>query len=134
MGCDGGRQVDITSPAFEELLERQAKRVARKIRPDTAALWQALRDVLDPEIPVSVVDLGLICDIRRQEGAVEVDVTFTSTACPAVDFIKEDIHRRLLREPDVDSVQVHEPWEVNWSAGRISQDGRQEMKRYGISL
>ncbi len=108
--------------------------VASKIRPETAALWEALRDVLDPEIPVNVVDLGLVCDIRRVEGAVEVDVTFTSTACPAVAIIKEDIQERLLREPDVATVNVEETWEVNWTAARISGCGRDEMKRYGITL
>lgn len=131
---NGSKTVAMPSPALERLIAEQAAVVARKIRPDTAPLWEALREVLDPEIPVSVVDLGLVCDIRRQEGAVEVDITFTSTACPAVEFIKEDVRQRLLREPDVDSVQVHETWEVNWSAARVSCDGRAEMRRYGISL
>jgi len=108
--------------------------VASKIRPETAALWVALRDVLDPEIPVSVVDLGLVCDIRRVDGVVEVDVTFTSTACPAVTIIKEDIQHRLLREPGVATVNVEETWEVNWTASRISDCDRDEMKRYGITL
>lgn len=120
--------------AYEELQRHQAAAVARKIRPDTALLWQALRDVLDPEIPVSVVDLGLVCDIRRQDTYVEVDVTFTSTACPAVNFIKDDIRQRLLREPDVDVVQVNETWEVNWSSARVSCDGRTGMRRYGITF
>jgi len=126
--------IPLLPAPLQRLIEEQAAEVARKIRPETASLWQALRDVLDPEIPVSVVDLGLICDIRRQDAAVEVDVTFTSTACPAVEFIKDDIRQRLLREADVDSVQVHETWEVNWSAARVSCDGRAEMRRYGISL
>lgn len=130
-GC--GR-AQAASPQLEELLRDQARQVARKIRPDTAALWQALREVLDPEIPVSVVDLGLVCDIRRLEGHVEVDVTFTSTACPAIGFIKDDIRERLLREPDVDAVEVKETWDVNWSAARVSRDGRLEMRRYGISF
>lgn len=133
MSC-GDRHIDRDSPAFEDLLERQAEEVARKVRPETAALWQALRDVLDPEIPVSVVDLGLICDIRRDGADVEVDVTFTSTACPAVGFIKDDIRQRLLREADVDRVRVVETWEVNWTASRVSRDGKQEMRLYGISL
>ncbi len=117
-----------------ELQASQAEAVARLIRPETARLWEALRDVLDPEIPVSVVDLGLVCDIRLQGEAVEVDVTFTSTACPAVSFIKEDIRTRLLREPGIESVAVKETWEVSWSAGRISGCGRQEMRLYGITL
>lgn len=119
---------------LEILLREQAAAVAHKIRPETATLWDALRDVLDPEIPVSVVDLGLVCDIRRLDGYVEVDVTFTSTACPAVDFIKDDIRRRLLSEPDVDVVQVNETWEVNWTSARVSCEGRDGMRRYGITL
>jgi len=48
-----------------------------------AELWAALKQVNDPEFPVSVVDLGLIYDIRRlEDGVVEVDLTFTATACP----------------------------------------------------
>jgi len=123
-GCDGSVDRMRAMPAD----------VASKIRPETAALWEALRDVLDPEIPVSVVDLGLVCDIRRVDGAVEVDVTFTSTACPAVTIIKEDIQKRLLGEPGVTTVNVEETWEVNWTASRISGCGRDEMKRYGITL
>ncbi len=124
-GCSG---------AAERLRAMPAADVASKIRPETAALWEALRDVLDPEIPVNVVDLGLVCDIRRVDDAVEVDVTFTSTACPAVTIIKEDIQQRLLREADVATVNVEETWEVNWTASRISGCGRDEMKRYGITL
>ena len=125
---------DRCGGAADRLRGLPAADVASRIRPDTAALWQALRDVLDPEIPVNVVDLGLVCDIRRVDGAVEVDVTFTSTACPAVTIIKEDIQQRLLREPDVATVEVEEAWEINWTASRISGCGRDEMKRYGITL
>ncbi len=124
-GCGGPADRSRAMPAAD---------VASKIRPETAALWEALRDVLDPEIPVNVVDLGLVCDIRRVGGTVDVDVTFTSTACPAVTIIKEDIQQRLLREPDVETVTVEETWEVNWTASRISGCGRDEMKRYGITL
>lgn len=127
--ADRGRERELA-----ELAKTQSAAVARRMRPETASLWQALRDVLDPEIPISVVDLGLVCDIRRRDGDVEVDVTFTSTACPAVGFIKEDIRSRLLAELDVDTVSVRESWEVNWSAHRISRCGRQEMKLYGITL
>ena len=108
--------------------------VRRDVNPATAGLWEALREVMDPEIPVSLVDLGLICDIRRDLGAVEVDVTFTSTACPAIGFIKEDIRNRLLQEPGVDEVVVNETWRVSWTADRISETGKLTMRRYGISV
>ncbi len=120
--------------AVDALRRQQAVEVARTIRPETVSMWEALREVRDPEIPVSVVDLGLICDIRRSAKRVEVDVTFTSTACPAVSMIKDDIRMRLLREADVDSVEICETWEINWTASRISPDGRQSMRAYGIAL
>lgn len=121
-------------PSADTVRGGQSEEVARRVRAETAALWEALRDVLDPEIPVSVVDLGLVCDIRRDGGRVDVDVTFTSTACPAVNFIKEDIRERLLREPEVDEVAVHEAWEVAWSPRRVSGDGREGLRRHGITL
>ena len=113
-----------------------ARGASVRIRPraGTGRLWRALTEVLDPEVPVSVVDLGLVCDIRREGGHVEVDVTFTSTACPAVNFIKEDIGDRLRQEPDVDSVQVNEAWTVAWTSERITDVGRRQMRRYGITL
>src|SRR5690606_13102761 len=66
-----------------------------------ADLWSALREVNDPEFPISVVDLGLIYGIRRAGARVEVDLTFTATACPCMDFIREDVRDRLLKEPGV---------------------------------
>ncbi|MGH7444814.1 MAG: metal-sulfur cluster assembly factor, partial [Longimicrobiales bacterium] len=81
----------------------------------TAGLWTALCEVSDPELPISLVDLGLIYDIRRTGAHVDVDCTFTASACPCMAFIKEDIRDRLLQEPDVDSVLVNEVWDPPWT-------------------
>ncbi len=134
MSCTTARPGSPCNRTVDALRRQQAPAVARTIRPEATTLWEALREVLDPEIPVSVVDLGLICDIRCTANRVEVDVTFTSTACPAVSMIKDDIRERLLREADVESVEINETWEVNWAASRISPDGRQRMRAYGIAL
>ena len=58
-----------------------------------AELWDSLKEVMDPEFPVSLVDLGLIYDIRRSGGTVEIDLTFTATACPCMDFVDETANR-----------------------------------------
>lgn len=100
----------------------------------TRPLWEALREVRDPEVPVSIVDLGLVCDVRREGGRVEVDVTFTATACPAMDFIQEDIRERLLREPGVEEVVTRIVWEPAWTPERITATGREQLRRCGISL
>ena len=59
------------------------------------ALWDALREVTDPEIPISVVDMGLIVDLQQQDGRVALKLTFTAMGCPAMEFIMDDIRERL---------------------------------------
>ena len=100
----------------------------------TGALWDALREVMDPEIPISLVDLGLIYDVRREGMAVEVDLTFTATACPCMAFIHFDIQDRLQREPGVDEVRVNEVWTPAWTKARISPEGREMLKTMGVSM
>jgi metal-sulfur cluster biosynthetic enzyme len=97
------------------------------------ALWDALRDVTDPEIPISVVDMGLIVDLREQAGIVDLKLTFTAMGCPAMDFIMDDIRARLLREPGVREVHIEVVWEPVWTKARLSEEGIDIMRSWGIS-
>jgi metal-sulfur cluster biosynthetic enzyme len=99
-----------------------------------ARLWLALRDVEDPEIPISVVGMGLIVSIayRQQDRSVDLQLTFTAMGCPAMEFIQEDIEERLLREPDVDAVRIEVVWDPVWTRSRIREDARTTMRRLGI--
>ena len=99
-----------------------------------ARLWLALRDVEDPEIPISVVGMGLIVSLAyRPEGrAVDIELTFTAMGCPATDFIEDDIRERLLREPDVDDVRIEVVWDPVWTRSRIREDARATMRSLGI--
>ena len=99
-----------------------------------ARLWSALREVEDPEIPISVVGMGLIVSMtyRPEERAVEIELTFTAMGCPAMDFIQDDIRARLLREPDVDDVRIEIVWDPVWTRARIREDARATMRRLGI--
>jgi len=99
-----------------------------------ARLWVALRDVEDPEIPISVVGMGLIVSIayRPDERAVDLELTFTAMGCPATDFIEDDIRERLLREPEVDEVRIEVVWDPVWTRSRIREDARAAMRRLGI--
>jgi metal-sulfur cluster biosynthetic enzyme len=118
----------------------EAEAQAAAARPLTAAqavearLWTALRDVEDPEIPVSVVGLGLVVSLayRPPERAVDLELTFTAMGCPAMDFIEDDIRARLLAEPDVDVVRVEVVWDPVWTRGRIREDARATMRGLGI--
>jgi metal-sulfur cluster biosynthetic enzyme len=99
-----------------------------------ARLWTALKDVEDPEIPISVVGMGLIVSIAYREGerAVDLELTFTAMGCPAMDFIEEDIRARLLMEPEVDAVRIEVVWDPVWTRARIREEARATMRGLGI--
>jgi metal-sulfur cluster biosynthetic enzyme len=99
-----------------------------------ARLWQALQEVEDPEIPISVVGMGLIVSIayRAQERAVDLELTFTAMGCPATDFIEDDVRERLLQEPEVDTVRIEVVWDPVWTRSRIREDARARMRELGI--
>ena len=96
-------------------------------------LWDALRDVMDPEIPISVVDMGLIVDLQEFAGIVQVKLTFTAMGCPATEFIIEDVRTRLLQEPGVKEVQIEIVWSPVWTKERLSEEGIDIMRIWGIS-
>ena len=99
-----------------------------------ARLWEALREVEDPEIPVSVVGMGLIVSLayREDERAVEIELTFTAMGCPATEFIEDDIRERLLCERDVSEVRIEVVWDPVWTRARIREEARATMRRLGI--
>ena len=99
-----------------------------------ARLWSALTEVEDPELPVSVVGLGLIVSLayREDQRAAEIELTFTAMGCPAMEFIQDDIRERLLREPDVDAVRIEVVWDPVWSRSRIREGARARMRTLGI--
>jgi metal-sulfur cluster biosynthetic enzyme len=99
-----------------------------------ARLWRALQEVEDPEIPISVVGMGLIVSIayRADERAVDLELTFTSMGCPAMEFIEDDIRERLLAEPDVEEVRIEVVWDPVWTRSRIREDARARMRSLGI--
>ena len=97
-------------------------------------IWEALRHVEDPEIPISVVGMGLIVSLayRAFDRAVDLQLTFTSMGCPAMEFIEDDIRARLLAEPDVDEVRIEVVWDPVWTRSRIREDARATMRSLGI--
>ena len=101
-----------------------------------ARIWQALREVEDPEIPVSLVDMGLIVavDYDPAARAARLKITYTAMGCPAMDFIQEDIRERLLREPDVAALVIDVVWDPVWSRKRLSEAARATMRELGIAV
>lgn len=99
-----------------------------------AAAWDCLREVLDPEIPISLVDLGLIYGVEMDGGGVRVDLTFTATACPCMEFIREDVTDRLSQESWIDRVEIREVWDPPWTTDRITDEGRQQLRSLGVGV
>ena len=97
------------------------------------ATWAILGEVLDPEIPISLPELGLIYGVGYDDGSVEVRLTFTATACPCMEFIKEDITDRLESESWIDAVEIVEVWDPPWTSDRITPEGRKKLRELGVS-
>jgi len=95
-------------------------------------IWQALRDVEDPEIPVSLVDMGLIVSVGYEDRTAKLTITYTAMGCPAMDMIQDDIRRRLMREPGIDRVDIAVTWDPAWTRKRLSEDAKTAMRELGI--
>ena len=101
-----------------------------------ARLWEALRGVEDPEIPVSVVGMGLIVSLAyvADERRADLQITFTAMGCPAMEFIQDDIRDALLADPDVDGVDIEVVWDPVWTKARLRDDARSRMRELGIAV
>ena len=101
-----------------------------------ARLWNALRHVDDPEIPVSVVGMGLIVGLayRPEDRVADLKITFTAMGCPAMEFIEDDIRQALLADPDVDAVEIEVVWDPVWTKDRLRADARAKMRELGIAV
>ncbi len=100
----------------------------------TDRLWAALAEVQDPEMPINLVDLGLVYAIEEEDGVVAVDLTFTAMGCPASDFILEDVRERLLREAGVREVRVNVVWDPPWTSARMTPAGRDALESWGLAV
>jgi metal-sulfur cluster biosynthetic enzyme len=101
-----------------------------------ARLWSALDEVEDPEVPVSVVDMGLIVSVDYDPSlrTARLRITYTAMGCPAMDMIRDDIRTRLLREDGVDQVDIEVVWDPVWTERRLSQRARQRMQGLGVAV
>ena len=99
-----------------------------------ARLWSALREVEDPEIPISVVGMGLIVSLAYlpETRTADIEITYTAMGCPAMEFIEDDIREALLADPDVDAVDLEVVWDPVWTKSRIREESRATMRRLGI--
>jgi probable FeS assembly SUF system protein SufT len=95
-------------------------------------VWHELRSCFDPEIPVNIVDLGLIydCQVRRRPGgghSASVRFTLTARGCGMGQFLKEDIKKRLLAVPEIRDVDVELVWDPPWNQSMISGSAKHQL-------
>jgi metal-sulfur cluster biosynthetic enzyme len=107
----------------------QEQFVASRIRAEEAK--DALREVFDPEYPVSLVDLGLIRGVEVEGAKAKIKLTFTCMGCPAMDMIQDDVSDRLLEMDGIDEVDIEVVWET-WSRKDITPLGRKQLKDVGV--
>ncbi|MBK7878434.1 MAG: DUF59 domain-containing protein [Planctomycetes bacterium] len=94
----------------------------------TEDVYKELRQVYDPEIPVNIVDLGLVYDVKVEEtGVCNITMTLTSQACPEARTIPEVMKRRVNAIPGVTGTQISIVWEPAWGPHRISPEGRAQL-------
>ncbi len=96
--------------------------------PTTEDVYKELRQVYDPEIPVNIVDLGLVYDVKLDDaGSCVVTMTLTSQSCPEARTIPEVMKRRLNAIPGVNGTQIEIVWDPPWSPQKISEEGRKTL-------
>ena len=107
-----------------------------------ADVEEAMRDVVDPELGINVVDLGLVYGItlsQTDDGAGQVaaiDMTLTSAACPLTDVIEDQTREALVGgpEPIVDDFRINWVWMPPWGPDKITEDGREQLRALGFNV
>ena len=99
--------------------------------PSAADVTDALAEVIDPEYPVSLVDLGLVRDVQIVDGTASVAISYCSLGCPCIPLIEHDVRERLLLMDGIDRVEVVESYDL-WTRRDISQRGLVQLRRAGV--
>ncbi|WP_167757938.1 MULTISPECIES: metal-sulfur cluster assembly factor [Deinococcus] len=103
--------------------------------PTREQVLEALKVVKDPEIPVNVVDLGLIYDVDVQDtGLVDITMTLTSVGCPVQDLIRADAEMAVSRLEGVNEVNVEFVWVPPWGPDKMTEDGKRQMRMFGFNV
>jgi metal-sulfur cluster biosynthetic enzyme len=108
--------------------------------PTRDAIDEAMRDVVDPELGVNVVDLGLVYDVHAEQGdsgvVVTLDMTLTSAACPLTDVIEDQASAALTGGPAplAPEVRINWVWMPPWGLDRITDEGREQLRALGFAV
>jgi len=99
---------------------------------------EALKDVVDPELGINIVDLGLVYDLHVDtKNVATIDMTLTSAACPLTEMIEDQVSAALVGGPDgglVEDFRINWVWLPPWGPEKITEDGREQMRALGFNI
>ncbi len=98
----------------------------------TDDVTEAMRDVVDPELGINVVDLGLVYGVHLDGAQATIDMTLTSAACPLTDVIEDQTRQAL--EGLVDGFAINWVWMPPWGPDKITDDGREQLRALGFTV
>jgi len=101
-----------------------------------ADIFEAMKQVEDPELGVNVVDLGLLYGVEQEEGGrkVVLDMTLTSVACPLTDMIEGATNAALVGLDGIEEVDINWVWSPPWGPDRLTEDGRLALRSMGFAI
>jgi metal-sulfur cluster biosynthetic enzyme len=103
-----------------------------------ADVEEAMRDVVDPELGINVVDLGLVYGLDLEEGTdgtvALIDMTLTSAACPLTDVIEDQSRTALVGSGLVSDLRINWVWNPPWGPDKITDDGREQLRALGFTV
>jgi metal-sulfur cluster biosynthetic enzyme len=127
-----------TAPAAEDEVVRGAAGMPEPPAPPADPMVddveEAMRDVVDPELGINVVDLGLVYGIAVDDRVATIDMTLTSAACPLTDVIEEQARAALVMAGLVDDVRINWVWMPPWGPEKITEEGREQLRALGFRV
>jgi metal-sulfur cluster biosynthetic enzyme len=114
------------------------EKVVLTTKPADEDVIEAMRDVVDPELGINVVDLGLVYGVQVHEDiTATLDMTLTSAACPLTDVIEDQTRAALTAGPGgglVDDFRINWVWMPPWGPDKITDDGREQLRALGFNV
>ena len=103
-----------------------------------AAAEEFLHDVIDPELGINVVDLGLVYDLwieeRDEKTFAIVNMTLTSPACPLTDILEEQAQQAIVNNTSIDDIELNWVWMPPWGPHMITEEGREQLRALGFAV
>ena len=130
---DGGKQADLIHDELADIDFGDQSVLGFSTRPTIEDVTEALKDVVDPELGINVVDLGLIYGLTLEDDdSVTIDMTLTSAACPLTDVIEDQTQTAL--DGLVTDFRINWVWMPPWGLEMITEDGRDQLRALGFNV